>query len=305
MLNELKRISDLKDRFIEERKKLLASDVAGLQKKLYARLLDEVINQLTATEGNFDDSEANQARIAAIDKLFTEFENDVTKVMANVISGYSGIGQLSQQYFGQFNLKLFNKAKQITDAKMRNIIGIDEKGKAKPGGWIDSFIKDKTMATKVKQAVLSAVTAGSSLKDTNKTLNTLIQGSDQSEGIVQAHFRTNVYDTFSRFDRINNDVFAAELDLNYGIYAGGLVEHSRPFCQERNGKVFTREEIKAFGTPRDKFGGYTNKSKGEFAGKNKDYIPERDLGGYNCGHTVNWITYELAVQLRPDLKKAA
>ena len=39
--------------------------------------------------------------------------------MANVISGYSGIGQLSQQYFGQFNLKLFNKAKQIEELKPR------------------------------------------------------------------------------------------------------------------------------------------------------------------------------------------
>jgi len=305
VLNELKRISDLKDRFIEQRKKLLESDVSDLQKRLYARLLDEVISQLTATDGNFDDSEANIARIAAIDKLFTKFEGDITQVMAKVIAGYGGVANYSNQYFQTFNSKLFSKAKTVTDEKMRKVIGLDAKGKAMPGGWVDSFIKDKALATKVKQAVLSAVTAGSSLKDTTKTLNTLIQGTEESEGIVQSHFRTNVYDTFSRFDRINNDVFAAELDLNYGLYAGGLVEHSRPFCQLRNGKVFTRDEIKAFGTPRDTFGGYTNKSKGEFAGKNKDYIPERDLGGYNCGHTVNWITYDLAVQLRPDLKKTA
>lgn len=305
MLNELRRISDLKDRFIEQRKKLLEADVSDLQKRLYARLLDEVISQLTVTDGNFDDSDANIARIAAIDKLFTKFEGDITQVMANVIAGYGGVANYSNQYFQTFNSRLFSKAKTITDEKMRKVIGLDAKGKAMPGGWVDSFIKDKAMATKVKQAVLSAVTAGSSLKDTTKTLNALIQGTEESEGIVQAHFRTNVYDTFSKYDRINNNIFAIQLDLNYMWYQGGLVENSRPFCVIRNGKVFTREEVRAFGTPQDKFGGYTNKSKGEFAGKNKDYIPEHDLGGHKCGHTGNWITYELAVQLRPELKKAA
>ena len=38
--------------------------------------------------------------------------------------------------------------------------------------------------------------------------------------------------------------------------------------------------------------------------KTKDaYNPIIERGRYNCRHFINWITKELAEQLRPDLKK--
>jgi hypothetical protein len=39
--------------------------------------------------------------------------------------------------------------------------------------------------------------------------------------------------------------------------------------------------------------------------KPPNYNPIRDLGGYACRHHLNWIPYELAVMLRPDLARAA
>src|SRR6185503_1627191 len=149
----------------------------------------------------------------------------------------------------------------------------------------------------------SSVINGTPIKELTKNLSTIIEGTATSSGALDNHFRTYVYDTYSQFDRESSNQFSLQLDINYAVYAGGLVDASRPFCIARNGKVFTRTEIQAFGTPRDKFGGYSNKSKGEFAGKNKGYIPERDMGGHNCGHTYDWITYELAKRLRPDIPK--
>ena len=69
---------------------------------------------------------------------------------------------------------------------------------------------------------------------------------------------------------------------------------------KRHGKLFSREEIEKFGTPQDQYGGYTNKSEGEFQGKTDPYNPFIDMGGYNCRHQYRWISEDLAKNIEPE-----
>ncbi len=302
MLDKLQKISRAKERFIIERRKLLESNVSALQKKLYKRLFDKLIDVLEVEQGNLVNNEKNIANSSKVDKIFRDFEKDLSVVMKAVALDYTSIMEQNKNYYSQFNTALFKTVNANVEAAMKARAGFTSRG-FEPDGFIDSFVKDKTVARQVKKTVLSAVLNGTKMKDLFTSISTTIEGAGTSPGALQNHFKTFVYDTYSQFDRETGNQFAVQLDLNYMLYAGGLVDASRDFCIERNGKVFTRAEVKAFGTPRDKFGGYTNKSKGEFAGKNKDYIPERDLGGHNCGHTGDWITYELAKTIRPDIPK--
>lgn len=302
MLDKLEKLSRAKEKFIIERRKLLESNVSSLQKKLYKRLFDRLIDALDTEQGNIVNNEKNLANSSVVDKIFKEFEKDMSTLMRGVASDYASIIKQNQAYYSSFNIALFNTVKENVNDAMQARAGFTSKGFEKDG-FIDSFIKDKTVAQAVKKTVLSSVINGTPIKELTKNLSVTIEGVTGGSGILENHFRNYVYDTYSQFDRESSNQFAVQLDLNYAVYAGGLVDASRPFCIERNGKVFTRTEIKRFGTPKDLFGGYTNKSKGEFAGKNKDYIPERDMGGHNCGHTYNWITYDLAKQLRPDIPK--
>jgi hypothetical protein len=68
--------------------------------------------------------------------------------------------------------------------------------------------------------------------------------------------------------------------------------------------VFTSDEIKLFGTSKDKYGGYEDKKTGYFQGKSKTdvYDPFTQCGGYNCRHTLNYISFALAKRMRPDLE---
>lgn len=307
MLDKLQKISKAKDKFIAERRKLLQSNVSAAQKKLYKQLFDRLIDTLATEEGNIINNEKNVANTSLVDKIFRDFEKDLSQLMRGVASDYNAILKQNQEYYSAFNIALFKSVKANVEDAMQARAGFTSKGFEKDG-FIDSFIKDKTLAQKVKQTVLSSVITGTPIKQLSKNLSTLIEGAKGSNGLLENHFRTYIYDTYSQFDRETGNQFAIQLDLNYGVYAGGLMDASRPFCIERNGKVFTRTEIKRFGTPADTYGGYTNKSKGEFAGKwsknqGKVYVPERDLGCNNCGHTLDWITYELAKRLRPDIPK--
>ncbi len=313
MLTEINKITDLKERFIIKRKELLASGVDSEQKKLLKQLLDRVIAKLDTKDANIVNSDDNMAVIASIDKLFKDYEANIGRLMNGVIGDYTQLLSFNEQYYAQFNKALFASVKKNVESAMYNRIGYNGKTFEKDG-FIDSFIKDKTIARSVKQTVLSSVLNGAPLTNLVKTLSDTITGTETSSGILESHFRTYIYDTYSQFDAETGNQFAVQLDLNYAIYSGGLVDHSRPFCIVRNGKSFTREEVNVFGSGKDEYwkyykgdvkaGGYTNHSQGEFQGKNKDYIPERDRGGYNCGHILNWVDYATAKRIRADIPKS-
>lgn len=303
MLSKLTDISILKEKFINERKELLASDVSAMQKRLYKRLFDKLIAALDTVDGNLVNNARNINAANIVDRVFKEFEAELTGTMQGVGKDYGTLIKYNTDYFKQFNTALFASAtKQVTSA-MNARVGMDADGFTKDG-FIDSFIKDKTLARQVKKTVLGGVLTGTPIKELQKALDVSLNGKTPGAGLLDNHFRTYIYDTYSQFDAETGNQFAVQLDLNYAIFAGGLVDASRDFCILRNDKAFTREEIEAFGTPQDKFGGYTNKSKGEFAGKNKDYLPERDRGGHNCGHLYNWCSYIVAKSKRPDIPKS-
>jgi len=110
-------------------------------------------------------------------------------------------------------------------------------------------------------------------------------------GRLSKYYRNFTYDLYSQVDRTAGKVIADKIGMNkYAIYEGGLIKTSRKFCRERNGKVFTYDEIADFNPPE---------------AKQPDYNPFVDLGGYGCRHHLNWIPYAIAISLRPDLKEAA
>ena len=90
-----------------------------------------------------------------------------------------------------------------------------------------------------------------------------------------------------------------------------MIDDSRDFCAAHNNKVWTIEESKEWinWTP----------SKGEYpmdyTVKAKDlysvpgymsypgYDPLLDRGGYNCRHSLGFISQDLAFKLRPELNE--
>lgn len=143
----------------------------------------------------------------------------------------------------------------------------------------------------VKRAALSGISQGLSFKDFKNTLRDVIDGQGGGLGVVENHLYTAAYDTFQQYDREAQRQFAKELSLNYAIYSGDIRDTSRDWCQTWVGKVLSRGEIEQW------------KGK-DWAGKNKNgYDPFTDCGGYNCTHIWNWISDELAFELRPDLIK--
>ena len=144
------------------------------------------------------------------------------------------------------------------------------------------------------------MTSGKPVSKLVREIEVKVKGTRLSPGVLEKALTPLVFDTYQRFDRASSDTYAQKLGLDTFIYAGGLIETSRPFCKKHNDKVFTVEEAekqwpKDSALPRTK----VERESGTLVG----YNPTVDMGRWNCRHRIRYIPRTLAEQLRPDLLK--
>lgn len=291
--------------FFDDSEAALVKSVEALQIALYAYLTAQLINQFDVTEGGIiKGTKVNLAN--NVDKLWESFnKNNAVPVAQQFANDLLQGVDYNINYYKSFadNTKRFNQISTDVKSLVQERLGITKAGNLVEDGFIERFVTDETIKNQIKQATFNAVTGGIPLDTFQEQLKTYITGDSKVLGAFEKHYQTFAYDEYQRVDNIAGKVFADKLGLPAAIYEGGLIKDSRDFCRERNGKVFTREEILKFGTSEDKYGGYTNKRDGQFQGKSKPYNPVSDLGGYRCRHRFRWISKTLAIHLRPDLEE--
>lgn len=302
---DLKKYTKLKAELLDKKETALINSASSLQTRLLEIITDEYISKLDVEDGYVKNTKANKDRINALNKLFESFQNtDILNVLSGMVSDFKDIHQLNIGYYSTISAKKVEDVQSKVFDKLKVNLGI-EGGKLKPDGFLESFVTDPTLRDKIKQITLRAITSETvTLKDYKESVKLLIKGNKNVDGGLVRHFKTFATDTYALFDRQSNQIFSQSLNLKYAIYAGGIIESTRPFCEIRNNKVFTTEEIAKFGTSKDKYGGYEDKKTGYFQGKSKTevYDPFTQCGGYNCRHTLNYISKEVAFRLRPELK---
>jgi hypothetical protein len=176
-------------------------------------------------------------------------------------------------------------------------LGVDANGRLKPG-YFNNVLKDTSIKRTVWDYINKQSNNAELTKEVRAELRAIIKGKDGQLGIWQNLYSksdrvgSTIFDIYQRADRIAQSKFAKELGLQAAIYTGGIIGGTRPFCAERNGKVFLVSEIKKW-------------SSLEFQGKNKGYDPIQDLGGYRCRHFWGWLSNQTAMRLDTTLKERA
>lgn len=290
-METLKKYSKVKAELLHAKEQALLKSASSLQVKLLDIITDEFISKLDVENGYIKNTKANRDRIAALNRLFDRFQNnDFAKAVQTMVSDFKDIHTLNTGYFATINKPKVQNIEKNVFNKMKSTFGI-EGNKITTGGFLDSFIKNNKLLSQLRESTFRAVTSKNiTMKDYIKSVKLLTVGRRGVDGGFQKHFKTFATDAYTLFDRISNQEFATSLDLKYAVYAGGVIETTRPFCEVRNGKVFTTDEIAKFGTSKDKYGGYED-TKGNFKGKPKEgYDPFAQCGGYNCRHTLNYIS---------------
>lgn len=282
--------------FVDQSIKELSLQAKQLQRTFWESFLESVMLSLSVTGKTIRNSPENLHIINSLGEIIDGDirPGDGQDFLEWYVSQLDGLGDLNQKYFGDTG-KIKKFAKENRDRLLR-LLGYSN-GKIKNGSFLYTLIDFADVYNQLQQKLIGAIFTEHPF-DLAGTKNFIVGPKKapgrEVPGAVEKELNSKTFDSFQQYDRQLQKGIAEDLGLNYAIYQGGLIKTSREFCIERNDRIFHKDEIALFGTPNDKYEGYSDKSKGEFSGKSKPYNPFIDAGGINCRHAYDWISDELA-----------
>lgn len=265
-------IDELIDLFVKKTK----TRVKRIEEKLYQAVLEHYNDNLNSEDGIVTIGK----NLKVIDSLWkaisNKLERDIFLLGKYVVDS---INELFDSTIDEFE-------ESVRDIEISEAVRTKVLSHAKKSIVAKTDLSGTYSQIKSKSVSLMSKYDGISLKELRETLQKQIV----IEGIVNRYWANWTADIYSQYQRASSNEVRTKLKLIHAMYEGGLIDNSRNFCIEKNGKVFTEEEIQ----------GWENQT---WVGKNEGYDPFTDCGGYNCRHRLRWISKELAEQLRPELKK--
>lgn len=146
---------------------------------------------------------------------------------------------------------------------------------------------DKEFIKPIQGLLENSVVNGANLKDTIDGIRDFVQGNEKSDSKILRYVKQISNDSFAIADRSYTSIVSDFLEAEWFYYAGGEVQDTRCFCEERVGKYFYYKTIESWGNGENI--GDCNLGGGRWAGQ----IPTTNsktiysyLGGYNCMHSL-------------------
>lgn len=277
--------SKARQKLIDDLEKEKSKRIKREQKRFTQLILTYLYQNLQIENNILRQVQANYNAIAELDNFKAGFERRYMYPLLKWLGkSIVDIVKINEAYFGNIPDSISAR----TNRNIRNRAGITKNGVIKKGGFLSSVGKTDKAIDLVKSTVLRGITNRVDRKSFDTEIKRFINPPEK-EGILEKEFLTKTQDFFSIIDRETSNNIAVDLGLNFAIYQGGVIGTSREFCKERNNKVFSKTEIQSWANL-------------DFQGKSDPYDPFTDCGGYNCRHQLDWISDELAYELRPDLK---
>ncbi len=286
-----KEVSKIKSDFIAKKEEAISNTLADQQSNLYDRLLSDFIK---VASNKIDGKNVNASTLQAqFKKYYNENFNDVMK---QTINASKSLTDLNQMYFSTLlDSTNLDKIHENTKTALDKSLGIAENGRLIQGGFTDKALDNKKVQKLFVKEVNVILSGNPDVNLMQNKLKDFIIGNKNSTGILERYYRNFASDLLKGVDRGNSLVYADTLELNDAFYGGGLKLTSRPFCISRNGKIISRDQI-------DKWPNILNTPSGpqwseSAAGK---YDPYKCCGGHGCDHVLDWITSDIAKELKPD-----
>jgi len=265
---EIRKIVDLKVERLETIPDAFANRMVAIQRSKFSGVVS-LLDELEYSKGTIVINEANLLRIEQITEqirgLLTEGEFEA--VVGELLTEFDTQAAITYRYyeasFSGFEIPTI--ANEILAQKKREAV-ID---------LLNST--DQYLTNPMRQSLSNAVSGGGTRKDLVEVFNLLINGDAETVGRLERATRQIVSDTFALSDRAVTNTVADQLGLVWYLYAGGLIDTTRPFCKARNGKYFRKSEVQSWAGLGD--------WQGRMAGTTEETI-FLTAGGYNCQHSI-------------------
>lgn len=269
----------------------------SFRKNLIAYVFSEISGDLIVDQGSIVNTSQNLALINKIDRVVESYVkgNAGVTFLRSIVGDIEAVASVNKKYYSAvLGKKDIENTWRAASGYLNSYLGVTDQGMISEGSILMDSISSKQWLRRMKATVVNGVENG-------LTINELKSGIEKAGERFDVQVKETLPNVFDKAENILGKQVAKEEEMHFAYYQGGIMKRTRDFCEERNNKLFHVSEIALFGTPDDPYGGYTNKSQGEFQGKTDPYDPFTDLGGYNCRHRLFYVSNELGFRLRTDL----
>jgi hypothetical protein len=171
--------------------------------------------------------------------------------------------------------------------------------------------ENSSVLTEIKEIITKSVLSNLDSSKCEKDITAIISNSNLYIRDMYWDIKDLVFNFYQQYNAAYNMFLGFSFGFSFFMYQGGLITDSRDFCVAHNNKVWSVQEAMSWGKWTPLKGnyplGYEIKEKdlnGIPAYLNYvDYYPLIDRGGFNCRHSLGWISDETAFDSRPELKK--
>jgi len=281
--------------FINRQTESITVTIKAAERELLRVILRDFLPVLEPNGGKLTATTVNRARLRILDEALRRFAagdlRDAVKVLAEQLLDVAG------RNASYYLLAGFDRAKVEALAKdtglLLDILGLEANGQFTAGGYLDRLASGQEVREKVKNLVLRSLAQGITPKDLARDFQKTVAGAQGIDGALVSYFKQYAFDSYNQVREVQNLHMANELELDFFVYAGGVIDSTRAFCLKRNRKVFHREETENWKNDPDLINQKTKDS----------YRPLIERGRYNCRHMIMWISKDRAFELRPELRE--
>ncbi len=282
-VTELRKLARKRSKLLRQSESGLMSRASTMERKLNRYVLDTLLPKLEISDSNtIRNTTANLNKVNKATGLKKFMKNVVNVEMFKFYdTQFNKITGATERYFNPF---------EPTDATKKRIVN---RGTAIVDGFVDELFDNNQITRAIQQTVRNAVTSEQNKTDLSTLLTEQIKGKEKKLGLISSYHAQNGRDEFQTYARSLDQEFSTALGLNYAIYAGGEIKSTRDFCEERNGNVYNRETILSW-----------NHTPSTWQGRKDNNNILIDMGGYNCRHDFDWISFALAKRIDSSIEKS-
>jgi hypothetical protein len=268
-----------KIRLFEEVPKRLETAAIKTQAEAWRKIKPLLEDMDVSADGNIEQTEDNIRRIGLIsDELKkvlagSDYRQAVKDFLDAIDTGVVLTNDIARTFEESFEPNEVQK--QLLQISKQNAInaffgsGLDQR-------FTQPFLEQLT----------TNIAARAPLREAVNALEGLVTGTEANDGRLLANIKTTATTAQAVADRSYAAAVNDELGLEWFEYLGGEIPTTRPFCEHREGGIYHRGEIEAWGAGKNS-AGINDIRDGSWAGR-IDGTDSKSIftfvGGWNCRH---------------------
>lgn len=249
---------------------VFGTEVERLQNQVYNKVIASLKDLEMDRDGNILQNAQNRRILSQAEEVIDSIlpGAEFTQFVSEVLTIIPQIETLNAEYFSGISSKFKLNRTFLSSLQDQTVEKIE--GTLLQDG-LRFAIKDP-----LKDILNQNINTGGNFSGMLDQVRSFIAGEDDLDGRLLSYSRGIVRDTLFDYSRAFQQAVTADLKLEYYMYAGGIMDKTRPFCLERAGRYFHESEIKSWASM-------------DWAGKRAGTTESSIFifcGGYGCLHSM-------------------